>query len=206
MTIPKLYKSYFIDKDDERRELFLKVSKQYSPKRGLYSGSFVHITPSFYIPSMVYIDSDRRVGKFFLEKELLEYIKKSREYSEEPEVKGLQMDFRSELPLEKESFDIIFSFYSGFISRECKDYLKVGGILICNNSHGDSSLAYLDSDYELIGVIRRYSNNFTISSSNLTDYFHKKDGSEIDQDKVLKTMIGEKFTKVAFAYIFRRIS
>ena len=33
-------------------------------------------------------------------------------------------------------------------------YLKVGGILAVNNSHGDAGLASIDPDYEFIGVIQ----------------------------------------------------
>jgi len=97
----------------------------------------------------------------------------------------------------------MFSFYSGFISQSCKKYLKDGGILICNNSHGDASIAYSDTDYALVSVIKRNVDNFRKTEKNLSEYFKKKDGNPIDKDKVIKRMVGENFTKKGYAYVFR---
>lgn len=203
MKIPQLYKEYFIDKSDERKMLFKELANRYNPERGFYPGSFVHITPSFYIRDMTYVDSDRRISKFFNDVKIIEYIREQKEYKGEPEMTGLQADYSSELPIKHQSFDIMFSFYAGFISKDCKKYLKNGAVLVCNNSHGDSSLAYTDPDYELIGVVTRRGSRFKIITNDLGAYFQKKDGSPIDTEKVMKRMVGENFTKKAFAYIFR---
>ena len=107
------------------------------------------------------------------------------------------------LPIATESFDMMFSFYAGFISQSCKKYLKQDGILVCNNSHGDASIAFTDPDYFLTAVVKRSGERFRISSDSLDAYFHKKDKSPIDTEKVLRRMTGENFTKKAYAYIFR---
>ena len=203
VKIPPLYKKYFIDKSDERVMLFKIINSAYSPQKGLYPGSFVHITPSFFIKDMTYIDSDKRVGSFFSDESLLDFIEENKEYSDKPIIKCFQEDYSNELPIEKNSFDIMFSFYAGFISQSCKKYLNDNGILICNNSHGDASIAFTDSDYSLIGVIMRNGDKFRIVDNNPELYFRKKDGSPIDRDKVLKRMTGENFTKNGYAYIFR---
>ena len=200
---PDLYKKYFIVKSDEREMLFAETAKLFNPEKGIYPGSFVHITPSFFIPYMTYVDSDKRISKFFNDESVLEYIKIRKEYSVEPTITAFQADFSSELQILPQSFDIMFSFYAGFISRDCKKYLKNGAVLVCNNSHGDSSLAYADPDYTFIGAVKRSGNHFKISTDNLDSYFIKKDGSPIDTEKVLKRMSGENFTKKAYAYIFR---
>ncbi len=201
--IPKLYKQYFVDKHDERKILFEKIVELYHPKKGIYPGSFVHITPSFFIKDMAYIDNDKRISGFFRDEEVLSYITKNRIYYDTPEVIWYQADFSSELPLNENYFDIMFSFYSGFISQSCKKYLKEGGILVCNNSHGDASIAFLDEDYILIGIIKRNGVKFNITDKNLHTYFKKKDGSDIDKAKVLEKMTGENFTKKGYAYIFK---
>lgn len=203
IKIPVLYKKYFIDKNDERKDMFEKIYKLYTPQKGIYPGSFVHITPSFYIQNMTYIDSDKRINKFFGNEDLISYIEKNKSYSTETIIQYHQSDFNSKNQINEKDFDIMFSFYAGFISRSCKKYLKEGGILVCNNSHGDSSLAAIDNDYTLVGVIKRNRDNFKISQDNLSEYFIKKDGTEIDKEKVLKSMIGENFTKKAYCYIFR---
>ena len=203
VAIPKLYNKYFIEKNDERKMLFKELQKMFNPKNGIYPGSFVHITPSFYINNMTYIDSDKRISNFFEDENLFRYIDKNKTYIDKPIFTGYQADFNSDLPIETESFDIMFSFYAGFISQSCKKYLKNDSILVCNNSHGDASIAYTDPDYSLISVIKRSGDKFEIIDDNLDSYFKKKDGRPIDKEKVLKRMTGEKFTKIGYAYIFR---
>ena len=111
---PKLYKQYFVEKHDERRELFEKLAELYRPKKAIYPGSFVHITPSFYIGDMTYIDSDRRVSKFFADDNVLPYIRENKSFEGEPSISGIQADYSDKLPIEKEAFDMMFSFYAGF--------------------------------------------------------------------------------------------
>ena len=36
--------------------------------------------------------------------------------------------------------DVLLSQYAGFISEPCKGYLRAGGVLVANNSHGDARL------------------------------------------------------------------
>jgi len=203
LEIPKLYKQYFIDKKDERRKLFENIKNLYKPKKGIYPGSFVHISPSFYIREMTYIDSDKRISNFFKDDKVLNFIKHNKNYDEDPKIYVFQADFSSELPIDINSFDILFSFYAGFISQSCKRYLKNQGILVCNNSHGDASLAYTDEEYELIAIIKRNGDKFCITDTDLDEYFIKKDNTPIDIEKVQKKMVGENFTKKGYAYVFK---
>ena len=199
---PKLYKQYFVNKYDERIMLFQKVNELYHPKKGFYPGSFVHITPSFFIKNMTYIDNDKRISKFFNSDNLIDFIEENKTYEGMPVILGIQADYSSTLPIEESSFDIMFSFYAGFISQKCKKYLKEKGILIANDSHGDASIAYTDEDYELIGIVKRNGIKFSITDKDLHKYFNKKDGNPIDKTKVLDKMSGENFTKKGYAYIF----
>ena len=201
---PRLYKKYYIDKGDERRELFKALTAQFEIRRAVYPGSFVHITPSFSIREMMYIDSDKRVHQFFHSKSAKEYVEENKEYGGPARFTGLQADFTGDIDVPTGYYDALFSFYSGFVSRACKKYLKSGGILIANNSHGDASIAFTDPDYELIGAIQRRGVRFSITDKNRDQYFKKRDGSPIDVEKILNTMTGEKFTKTAYAYIFRK--
>jgi hypothetical protein len=93
---------------------------------------------------MTYIDSDKRISKFFGDKNVLSYIEAYKTYKENTVIRGLQADFPGDLPIEEQTFDSMFSFYAGFISRSCKKYLKSCGLLVCNNSHGDASIARTD--------------------------------------------------------------
>jgi len=55
--------------------------------------------------------------------------------------------------LEIDPVDLIISQYAGFVGQATKKYLKTGGILLCNDSHGDATLARFDHDFEFIGVM-----------------------------------------------------
>ncbi|MBB6481169.1 class I SAM-dependent methyltransferase [Spirochaeta isovalerica] len=202
-VIPELYKRYFIDKQDERRTLFKKLADKYKPGKGIYPGSFTHITPSFYIPDMTYVDSDKRIARFFRDPHVLAFLEQNKNYQGAVKFHGIQADFSHPLNVPDKSFDIMFSFYAGLISQDCKRYLKDGGILVCNNSHGDASIAYVDTDYKLEAVVNRRGDDFTISQMSLDQFFQKRDGTSIDREKVKQKLIGENFTKKAYAYIFR---
>ena len=202
--IPKLYKKYFIDKQDERRELFRILTKQFKVQSGIYPGSFVHITPAFYIPQMAFIDSDRRINIFFQDEETKQYIIENKIYEKIPEIFWAQADYTTITGLQENYYDMMFSFYAGFISQSCKNFLRPGGILIANNSHGDASLAIADSDYKLVGVILRNGDRYRMKVDNIDEYTKKKDDSPIDIEKVKHRMIGEKFVKYAYTYVFEK--
>lgn len=203
--IPKRYQQHFIEKQDERREMFSLLEQVYSLRSGLYPGSFVHITPSFYIPEMVYIDNDRRISKFFNDPAVFEYVVKNKIYESSPQFKGIQGDYSKDQGLEEGYFDAVFSFYAGFISVSCKKYLRSGGILVANNSHGDASMAITDEELESVGVVLRRQNKFNLQSDHLDPFLEKHDDSPIDMEKVKKRMVGERFKKSAFAYVFRKL-
>jgi len=200
---PKLYQQYFVDKQDERRELFSLLAGRLNVQAGIYPGSFVHITPAFYIPEMAFIDSDRRMNKFFQDELTHQYINKNKVYEGTPDIFWAQADYSTITGLPEKHYDIMFSFYAGFISQACKKFLRPGGVLISNNSHGDASLAIADTDYKPIGVIQKNDGEFSIQTENIEDYVNKKNGTPVDIDKVTQQMRGEKFMKDTYAYIFR---
>ena len=100
----------------------------------------------------------------------------------------------------------MISQYAGFISQCCKKYLKKGGILLANNSHGDASMAHLDGDFEFIGVIYRSNRQYRLTEKNLDKYFiPKKADLKVTKAYLEKTQRGVGYTKTANAYIFRKL-
>ena len=61
----QLYKKYYIDRDCEQIDLFRLLHHQFGIKNAIYPGSYVHISPSFIYPEVVYIDMDKKAKKFF---------------------------------------------------------------------------------------------------------------------------------------------
>lgn len=73
-TIQKIYKKYFIDNNLERKDLFEALINEYSIENTLYPGSFIHITASFFLPEVVYVDTDKQAKRFFKDKEAVKEL------------------------------------------------------------------------------------------------------------------------------------
>jgi hypothetical protein len=197
-----LYKHNYIDKDFERLELFVLLRERYGIQSALYPGSYVHVTPSFVFPTTVYADTDKRAKKFFDDPWTLNYIEKNKCYTEKPVVRFHTADYRDGLEEKPQSFDLLISQYAGFISRSCKPYLKPGGLLLVNNSHGDASLASMDDGYRFIAAIAVRNGRYRLIETNLDSYFIPKSEIRITTEHLYKTQRGIAYKKTAWAYCF----
>lgn len=199
------YKQYFHNGD--RREIFKLLVDHYGIQHAIYPGSYIDIAPSFYIPTTVYIDSFKKTNNFFNDKTIFEYISKNRVYNESPNLRYHYSDYNLDFGEEVENFDLLISLYAGFVSQVCKKYLKQDGILLVNNSHGDASMAYLDSDYEFSAVIYRSNRQYRLTYKNLNKYFiPKKPDLQITKEYIKKIGRGIGYTKSASAYVFTKVA
>lgn len=206
MKIPALYKKYHVDKDYTSIGLFRAIRDNFDIKNVFYPGSHVHIAPSLIFSNVTYADSFRNTYKFFEDKEVNDFVKKNKEYPEEPIIRFFQQDYNKPFKELGKEFDLVISQYAGFVGQAAKQYLKRGGILICNNSHGDASMASLDKDFKLIAVYRRYADDkFTISNKKLKEYLQPKSGNQPTKEELLKTMKGVAYTKSPSGYIFEKV-
>ena len=73
-----LYKKHYFDKNDESLDQFLILAKKFNIKSVLYPGSFVHITPSFVFPKVVYVDNSEIAKDFFNDQTIYEFISKKK--------------------------------------------------------------------------------------------------------------------------------
>ncbi len=115
-------------------------------------------------------------------------------------------DYNKPLPININKFDLLISQYAGFISRACRKYLKMGGLLLVNNSHGDASMASILPDYKFIGVINKRGNDFKLSNKNLEKYFMSKKNIDITEEFLEKHMRGIGYIKTATDYVFKKIN
>ena len=201
-----LYKKYHIDKNDERLGQFLILTKKFNIRNALYAGSFVHITPSFAIPKVIYVDTKKQARDFFKDPSIHEFVSKRKLYTEDSVISFHHKDYRKDLGEPIKSFDLLISQYAGFISQFCKKYLKIGGILLANNSHGDASMASIDTDYKFIGVLNKRRNKYSFSEKNLDSYFIPKKPREVTREYLEKIKRGIGYTKSPTTYLFRRIN
>ena len=190
------------DKTGNRKELYRTVAKRYDLRSALYPGSHIDIAPSLVIPKVIYVDNFKGAISFFKSLEVLkEYINENKEYEEPCDIVFKGQDYTRELNIEP--VDLIISQYAGFAGQATKKYLRTGGILLCNDSHGDATLSRFDDDFEFIAVIGK---NNKIIDSNLAEYFVLPKSKEVDLGKVKEKMKGPKYTLTAENYLFRKNS
>ncbi len=197
MDTIKTYKEY-ANKIGNREKMYEAVKIEYGIKSALYPGSHIDIAPSLVIPEVTYVDNFKGAIKFFKDISKIEaFIEENKAYCDETKMRFVGEDY-TQIELNNE-YDLIISQYAGFVGQATKKFLKEGGYLLCNDSHGDATLAYFDDDYEFIGIIDE---KCRIKINDKEKYF-QLNGKEIDIDNVLKTMKGPKYMKHNENYIFR---
>ena len=113
MDSVKLYQEY--EQKMQRRDLFKLLSIKFQVGRAIYPGSYIHISPSFYIPEVVYVDFDRQAKKFFAEGRFMSVIFQEKTYPEDPVVRYYGVNYNKLIPEPSESFDLLISQYAGFV-------------------------------------------------------------------------------------------
>ena len=204
-SVLALYQKYFLDRQFERQDLFQIIADKFTVQRVLYPGSFVHITPSFVFPDVVYVDNDSQARQFFGDPAIYEFIAQKKVYPQTAQVQYRFADYKNEFDEDANSFDLLISQYAGFVGQHCKKYLKIGGLFLTNNSHGDAGLAAIDSDYQLMAVFLLRKGQYQIRETNLDEYFVPKSPIQITKEYLEKLQKGIGYKKVGSAYLFRKI-
>jgi hypothetical protein len=190
----------------DRHRLFASVADAVEVTSVLYPGSYVDVAASFVWSAVTYVDVDRRAAAFFDDVDgVREIIATQPGAPEQPEITFVHADYTTDLSLEPDSFDLLVSLYAGPISRHCTRYLRVGGWLLVNPSHGDVALASIDDRYELRGLVRSRSGSYSVSTDALDTYLIPKKPVEITVESIESSGRGVAYTKSPFAYLFRRI-
>lgn len=191
---------------DDRFRLFRAVGTFIAPETVLYAGSYVDIAPSFIFPNVTYVDIDRRAKSFFDDEEgVREIIDAQGSAPPENRFSFIHSDY-AKLTLPEQSFDLLVSLYAGFISEYCTDFLKVGGHLLVNPSHGDAALASIDERYRLAATVTSHSGDYRVSQTGLAGYLQPKKPVEITREGLFSTNRAVAYTRSAFAYIFERVA
>lgn len=201
-----LYKKYHLDRGDDRLGLFRLLVTRFGVERALYPGCFVHVTPSLVILVITYVDTENRAKAFFSDKSVMAFVADQKEYPVEAEIVFHHIDYRHALPEPDGRYDLLISQYAGFVSMHCTHYLKIGGLLLANNSHGDASMASIDPRYELVGVINHRGERFSLNVNQLEGYLIPKSGTPVTIEALLASGRGVGYTRSAGAYLFRRSS
>lgn len=189
------------NKIGDRKELYRSVAEAYSIKSALYPGSHIDIAPSLVIPKVIYVDNFKGAITFFKDMEAIkQYVHENKIYKEPCALFFLGQDYTAELFVEP--VDLIISQYAGFVGQATKKYLKTGGILLCNDSHGDATLTQFDDDFEFLGVLDEKNR---IMDKKLKEYFLLPGNKKVDLKTVKEKMKGPKYKVTAENYLFRKI-
>lgn len=190
----------------DRERLFRAVGAVVPARTVLYPGSYVDVAPSFVWPAVTYVDSDRRAERFFADVEGVTEIVAGVESSPtDPEVRFVPGDYTEDLGLPEGHFDLLLSLYAGFVSEHCTRYLRVGGFLLVNPSHGDAAMAAIDDRYALAAVVNSRSGRYSLSDADLDSYLVPKKPMVVTPELLHARGRGVAYTKSPFAYLFRRI-
>lgn len=201
----ELYRKYFQERQFERLDLFAIIADTCNVQRALYPGSFVHITPSFVFPDVVYVDNDKQAKQFFGKPEIFKFIAERKSYPQEAKVCFHFADYRNGFDEPFETFDLLISQYAGFVGQYCKPYLKTGGFLVANDSHGDAGRAAIDDDYQLKAVFSARNGKHRISETNLDEYFVPKSQIQITEEPLKRLQKGIGYKKTAGVYLFQKV-
>ncbi len=191
----------------DRTGLFSAVADAVDVDAALYPGSYVDITPSFLWPSVTYVDIDRAADRFFADDEGISELLV--EHGVAPglhAVRFIPANYTDELGLTDGSFDLLISLYAGFISEHCTRYLREGGFLLVNSSHGDVAMASLNVNYRLHGVVLSRSGRYSVRTGRLDSYLVPKRDIEVTVELLHETGRGVAYTKSPFAYLFERVA
>ncbi len=199
------YKKYYIDREYEQVDLFRALKNKFDISNAIYPGSYIQISPSFVFPYVVYIDSDKNAIKFFKSESFKNIVNERKIYSRDPQIVFHGVDYRNLIDTYRFKFDLLISQYAGFISGVCKPYLRRGGYLLVNNSHGDAGMASIDKDYELIAGIHKRKGKYRLSTASLEKYFIPKKDIKVTREMLLERQKGVAYTKTAALYLFQKV-
>ncbi|TYB82296.1 class I SAM-dependent methyltransferase [Maritimibacter fusiformis] len=198
------------DKQDQhkgdRARLFAAVAGAVAARRVLYPGCFVDIAASFAFPDVTYADIDKRAAAFFADTEGTAGI--IAENGIDPatrRVRFIHADYNA-LDLPEQGFDLLISLYAGFVSEACTRFLKPGGTLLVNPSHGDAAMAALDARYRLSGAVLSGGGGYRVPHDRLDRFLVPKKPTPISRESLHASNRGVAYTVPAFAYLFERIA
>ena len=187
----------------DRSQLFASITRRWSVARALYPGSYVDLSPSTAIAAVTYVDVDRRAAAYFADPEVPAQDLGSA--GQATDIAFLHADYTDGLPLPEAHYDLLISLYAGLVSEHCARYLRPGGLLLANASHGDASLAALEDRWRLVAAVQQRNNRYRLDEADLDSYLVPKKPSSADPSAIRSAGRGIAYTRQAFAYVFRLV-
>lgn len=200
------YQRFYVDLRFERNGLFKLIQEKYHPKEVLYPGCSTHITPAFFFPNVVFVDKDPAAMAFFSNHEIvLDLVKQRRECRISPYIQFIFQDFTKPLPIHKNQFDLLLALYTGGVSKACRSYLKIGGLLLTNNHKNDAVDAHRDNGFVLIAIVQKRQGKYRFVDKEPSDLFRIRNQTNQSKRYLRQIHGGVEYIENESYYIFRRI-
>jgi len=153
---------------------------------------------------VTYVDTDARAARFFADRDLVaaELAGRTRPGAGR-QVRFLAADYTQPLDVAAGSMDLLISLFAGLVSDYARRYLRPGGWLLANSSHGDASLAALDPSLRLIAVAHHRDGPYRLTTDRLEDYLVPRRPDLAHADRIRAAGRGIAYTRSAFAYLFQ---
>lgn len=189
----------------DRTGLFTALTGVVPVDSALYPGSYVDLSPSTAIATVTYVDTDARAARFFADPETVaaELAGRTRPGAGQ-EVLFLAADYTRPLDVPEASVDLLISLFAGPVWEHCSRYLRPGGWLLANSSHGDASLAALDPTLTLVAVAHHRDGRYRLTSDRLGEFLVPRRPEQADAERIRSSGRRIAYTRSAFAYLFRR--
>jgi len=108
------------------------------------------------------------------------------------------------LPVPKNQFDLILALYAGGVSRACRSYLKIGGLLVTNNHQNDAVEAAQDNELALIATAQKRQGKYRLVEKEPGESLKIKDQTSQSKRYLRQTNSGVEYIEVESYYIFKR--
>lgn len=191
----------------DRSGLFGALSAAWHPTKALYPGSYLDLSPSTAIPSVTYVDTDRRAAGYFADEVSVAAELRGRNLpGAGTDIAFLHADYTKPLPIPAAGFDLLISLYAGPVWEHCQQYLSPRGLLLANTSHGDACLAALDPALRLVAAVHHRAGRYRLDTAGLDSYLVPKRRSAADPDTIRRQGRGVAYTRTAFAYVFESVA
>lgn len=190
----------------DRSELFAALVDWLPVERALYPGSYVDLSPSTALRSVTYVDTDARAARFFADADLVEAELAGRTRpGAGQDVRFVAADYTQPLDVADGSVDLLVSLFAGPVSDHTRRYLRPGGWLLANSSHGDASLAALDPMLHLVAVAHHREGHYRLTTDRLEEYLVPRRPESANADRIRSSGRGIAYTRTAFAYLFQNL-
>lgn len=176
------------------------------PITALYPGSYLDLSPSTALPSVTYVDTDRRAARYFADEvRVAAELRGRARPGAGTDITFLPLDYTKALPLPDAGFDLLISLYAGLVWDHCRQHLAPGGWLLANTSHGDASLAALDPALRLVAAVHHRDGKYRLDDSRLDGYLIPTKPEHADPSTIRAQGRGISYTRTAFAYLFQAV-